>query len=77
MLRITCPHCGVRDEVEFRYRGDASVRRPPADADATAALGFALCRSGSKDEGTRYLKQALELDPSFELVAQTLASERQ
>ena len=25
MLRISCPWCGVRDEVEFRYRGDASV----------------------------------------------------
>jgi sarcosine oxidase subunit delta len=28
MLRIHCPHCGERDEVEFRYRGDASATRP-------------------------------------------------
>jgi heterotetrameric sarcosine oxidase delta subunit len=28
MLRIRCPHCGVRDEAEFRYRGDATVTRP-------------------------------------------------
>ena len=34
MLRIECPWCGVRDETEFRYRGDAS-RSPPA---ATASL---------------------------------------
>jgi heterotetrameric sarcosine oxidase delta subunit len=40
MLRIACPHCGERDEVEFRYRGDASVRRPPADADATAYAAY-------------------------------------
>ena len=32
MLRIPCPWCGTRDEVEFRYRGDASVSRPPAGA---------------------------------------------
>ena len=32
MLRISCPWCGVRDEVEFRYRGDASRPRPPPDA---------------------------------------------
>jgi len=32
MLRIPCPWCGERDEVEFRYRGDAGRARPPADA---------------------------------------------
>lgn len=32
MLRIRCPHCGLRDEVEFRYRGDAGVTRPAGDA---------------------------------------------
>ena len=32
MLRIRCPWCGERDEIEFRYRGDASVSRPAADA---------------------------------------------
>ena len=36
MLRIHCPHCGTRDEVEFRYRGDAGVRRPAAAADTAA-----------------------------------------
>ena len=28
MLRIACPHCGLRDEAEFQYRGDATVARP-------------------------------------------------
>jgi heterotetrameric sarcosine oxidase delta subunit len=32
MLRISCPWCGERDESEFRYRGDASRRRPQAAA---------------------------------------------
>ena len=32
MLRIPCPWCCVRDEVEFRYRGDASRSRPPPAA---------------------------------------------
>ncbi|HEV7432997.1 MAG TPA: sarcosine oxidase subunit delta [Steroidobacteraceae bacterium] len=31
MLRISCPWCGVRDEVEFHYRGDAAVTRPSGD----------------------------------------------
>jgi len=36
MLRIPCPWCGERDEVEFRYRGDATRTRPPAEAGITA-----------------------------------------
>lgn len=28
MLRIPCPVCGLRDETEFSYGEDASVRRP-------------------------------------------------
>ena len=32
MLRIACPHCGTRDHVEFSYGGDATVKRPTADA---------------------------------------------
>ncbi|HTB39101.1 MAG TPA: sarcosine oxidase subunit delta [Reyranella sp.] len=32
MLRIACPHCGTRDHTEFTYGGDATVKRPSADA---------------------------------------------
>ena len=28
MLRIPCPHCGVRDQDEFRFGGEATVIRP-------------------------------------------------
>lgn len=31
MLRIPCPHCGVRDYTEFIYRGDATKPRPAHD----------------------------------------------
>jgi methylglutamate dehydrogenase subunit B len=40
MLRIPCPWCGERDEVEFRYRGDAGRARPAADAGVDA---FSAC----------------------------------
>jgi sarcosine oxidase subunit delta len=40
MLRIACPFCGVRDEVEFRYRGDATRRRPEAGAQASAFAAY-------------------------------------
>jgi methylglutamate dehydrogenase subunit B len=39
-MRIACCYCGARSNEEFAYLGDASVRRPNADAtlalDATA-----------------------------------------
>ena len=28
MLLIHCPYCGARDEVEFRYGGEAHIARP-------------------------------------------------
>ena len=33
MLQINCPHCGVRDQDEFTFGGEAHIVRP-ADPDA-------------------------------------------
>ncbi len=32
MLRIPCPWCGVRDEVEYRFGGESHLERPAPDA---------------------------------------------
>ena len=32
MLRIPCPWCGTRDETEFRFGGEAHIKRPGIDA---------------------------------------------
>jgi sarcosine oxidase subunit delta len=48
MLRIRCPHCGLRDEAEFRYRGDAQVSRPAPDAGIEAFLGYLYGRDNPK-----------------------------
>jgi heterotetrameric sarcosine oxidase delta subunit len=29
MLRLPCPHCGLRDETEFRFGGESHLARPP------------------------------------------------
>jgi sarcosine oxidase subunit delta len=44
MLRIPCPWCGERDEIEFRYRGDATVQRPAADAGMEAYVAYVYAR---------------------------------
>lgn len=40
MLRIPCPWCGVRDETEFRYGGQAHIERPK-DADTLSDAEWA------------------------------------
>ena len=45
MLRIACPFCGVRDEIEFRYRGDATLVRPEAGAGADAFFRYVYERA--------------------------------
>ena len=40
MLLIPCPWCGPRDEVEFRYGGEAHIARPP-DPDAVDDAAWA------------------------------------
>jgi sarcosine oxidase subunit delta len=36
-MRLSCPHCGVRDLREFTYRGDAlALDRPAAEAGEAA-----------------------------------------
>ncbi len=49
MLRIYCPWCGVRDELEFRYRGDASVSRPAPEAAASAFAAYVYERENPCD----------------------------
>jgi sarcosine oxidase subunit delta len=48
MLRIRCPHCGERDEIEFRYRGDASRLRPPGDAPLEAFTSYVYERDNER-----------------------------
>jgi sarcosine oxidase, subunit delta len=40
MLRIECPYCGLRDQVEFRCGGEAGIRRP-ADPGGASDLEWA------------------------------------
>ena len=47
MLRIDCPWCGVRDETEFRYRGDSSRVRPAPDAGLTAFTAYVYERDNT------------------------------
>ena len=40
MLKITCPYCGPRDEIEFRCGGEAHIARP-TDPDSISNAAWA------------------------------------
>ncbi|MEI9851476.1 MAG: sarcosine oxidase subunit delta [Sphingomonas sp.] len=50
MFLIPCPHCGPRDQIEFRCGGQAHVERPdPApEADARAWADYLFFRDNPK-----------------------------
>ncbi|MBV8876963.1 MAG: sarcosine oxidase subunit delta [Gammaproteobacteria bacterium] len=48
-MRIPCPWCGLRDESEFRYRGDATRRRPAAEAGIDAFVAYVYQRDNPRD----------------------------
>jgi heterotetrameric sarcosine oxidase delta subunit len=53
MLLIPCPWCGPRAQSEFSYGGDASLKRPAADAPEAEWMAFVYLRdnpAGPHDE---------------------------
>lgn len=50
MLLITCPICGERPEIEFRYGGEAHIARPgnPSELGDAAWEAYLYLRSNPK-----------------------------
>ncbi len=48
MLLIPCPWCGPRNQIEFSYGGDATVRRPPLDAPMEAWTDYVYLRDNPR-----------------------------
>jgi len=50
MLQIDCPWCGLRDEAEFSYGGEAHIVRPPEPATLSDAewAEYLFMRSNTK-----------------------------
>ena len=49
-MRITCPLCGERGVDEFSYYGDATVRRPAADAPEQDWIDYVFIRDNPAGE---------------------------
>ena len=48
MQQFPCPWCGNRAEIEFRYAGDAGVRRPDRSADDKTWAQYLYFRRNAK-----------------------------
>ena len=44
MMLIPCPWCGPRNQLEFTYGGDATLRRPAPDAPEAAWAEYVYVR---------------------------------
>lgn len=55
MLRIECPVCGLRDETEFTYGGDATVVRPALSETAVEPwLDYVFLRGNPRGAHSEY-----------------------
>jgi heterotetrameric sarcosine oxidase delta subunit len=54
MHQIDCPWCGTRDEAEFQYQGDATVKRPDPDASADEFFEYVYLRDNPKGWHTEW-----------------------
>jgi heterotetrameric sarcosine oxidase delta subunit len=75
MLRMRCPHCGLRDEIEFRYRGDATVIRPVDPADVGSFLGYVYERANPKGWHVEWWLHAAGCRQVLKVVRHTLTHE--
>ncbi|MEQ8651880.1 MAG: sarcosine oxidase subunit delta [Kiloniellales bacterium] len=55
MLRLPCPLCGLRDETEFTYGGDATRTRPAeSETDAAAWHDYVFLRDNPRGPHREY-----------------------
>ncbi|UWQ76915.1 sarcosine oxidase subunit delta [Leisingera sp. M658] len=48
-MKLNCPVCGLRDETEFSYLGDATVKRPAMnESDPKAWVEYVFIRDNPK-----------------------------
>ena len=45
MLRIACPYCGERDELEFAFGGPAHIARPSPEVDDSTWSEYLFIRT--------------------------------
>lgn len=48
MMLIPCPYCGPRNQIEFTYGGDATLRQPANEAPIAVWVAYVYLRDNPK-----------------------------
>lgn len=72
MLRIECPWCGVRDEPEFSYGGEANLERPAAGAGDAAWGDYLFGRANLMGQQTERWCHSFGCGQWFNVVRDTV-----
>lgn len=75
MLRISCPYCGVRDENEFAFGGEAHLERPPLGASDAEWTQYLFFRRNPLGEHAERWRHARGCGQWFNLLRHTLTHE--
>ena len=75
MHLIPCPYCGVRDQAEFEYRGDATLKRPEAGAPAEAFFSYVYERRNPRGWHLEWWHHASGCRQFIKVVRHTLTHE--
>jgi heterotetrameric sarcosine oxidase delta subunit len=75
MLLIACPYCGPRDEIEFRWGGDAHVARPALDATDQQWADYLFVRRNPKGPNAERWLHAAGCRQWFNLVRDSATHE--
>ena len=76
MLRIVCPYCGERDQVEYVYAGDATAAMPAlADGDLDRWSDWVFVRDNPKGEHREYWQHAQGCRQWLRVVRDTVTHE--
>ena len=75
MHQIKCPWCGVRDEAEFQYKGDATVVRPTDDNDEAGFFRYVYLRDNPKGWHTEWWHHVAGCRQFVKVVRSTLTHE--
>jgi methylglutamate dehydrogenase subunit B len=75
MHRIPCPWCGLRDEAEFAYGGDATVSRPAPEAPLDAFHDYVYTRANPRGWHLEWWQHVAGCRQWLKLVRHTLSHE--
>lgn len=75
MHRINCPWCGLRDEAEFQYQGDATKKRPAMDGTVEEYFDYVYLRENPRGWHTEWWHHVQGCRQWVKVVRNTLTHE--